>query len=83
MISTYLRVACLSSFVGYSNGEPLAQAYASGDILSSRPLSRVSAWSCSKHGLRAACRLSRVGGAQDMIAEGVSGYTFAVNDGEA
>src|SRR5262249_6446818 len=70
--------------VGYLRGEPLAMDYASGDIFTF-----TSGFGGFVLVLLEAMRSgipvvsSRVGGAQDMVQEGVSGYTFAVNDVEA
>jgi glycosyltransferase involved in cell wall biosynthesis len=71
-------------FVGYLTGEPLSRAYASADVF-------VFASAFESFGLVLLEAMaagipvvsSRVGGAQDMIQEGVSGCTFDVNDVEA
>ena len=68
-------------FVGYLHGEPLHQAYASADLFAftsafeSFGLVILEAMASGTPVVS-----SRVGGAQDMIEEGVTGYTFDVND---
>jgi glycosyltransferase involved in cell wall biosynthesis len=71
-------------FVGYLTGQPLAQAYASADIFAF-PSAFESFGLVLLEAMASGIPVvsSRVGGAVDMIAEGVSGYTFAVNDVEA
>ncbi|MEP7284756.1 MAG: glycosyltransferase family 1 protein [Chloroflexota bacterium] len=71
-------------FVGYLTGEKLAQAYASGDIFvfpSAFESFGLVILEAMASGLPVVS--SRVGGAQDVIASGVSGFTFDVNDVEA
>jgi glycosyltransferase involved in cell wall biosynthesis len=69
------------TFVGYLTGEPLARAYASADVFvfpsafESFGLVILEAMASGTPVVS-----SRVGGAQDMIEEGVSGCTFEVND---
>lgn len=68
-------------FMGYMKGEPLSQAYASADIftfpsaLETFGLVVVEAMAA---GLPVVS--SRVGGVRDVVEEGVTGYTFDVND---
>jgi glycosyltransferase involved in cell wall biosynthesis len=68
-------------FMGYLQGETLSQAYASGDVfvfpsaLETFGLVLVEAMAA---GLPVVS--SRVGGAREVIEEGRTGYTFAVND---
>jgi glycosyltransferase involved in cell wall biosynthesis len=71
-------------FVGYLTGEPLSRAYASSDIFvfpSAFESFGLVLLEAMASGI--AVVSSRVGGAQDLIEEGVSGYTVAVNDVEA
>jgi glycosyltransferase involved in cell wall biosynthesis len=71
-------------FVGYLTGEVLAQAYASADIFtfaSAFESFGLVLLEAMASGLPVVS--SRVGGAQDMVTEGVNGYTFAPGDVEA
>lgn len=71
-------------FVGYLRGEALSQAYASADIFtfpSAFESFGLVLLEAMASGLPVVS--SRVGGAQDMIQEGLTGYSFAVNDVEA
>jgi glycosyltransferase involved in cell wall biosynthesis len=71
-------------FAGYLTGEPLARAYASADVFvfpSAFESFGLVLLEAMASGLPVVS--SRVGGAQDLITEGISGYTFAVNDVEA
>lgn len=69
------------TFMGYLTGEPLSRAYASADIFVF-----TSAW--ESFGLVVVEAMaaglpvvsSRVGGVTDVVGEGVTGYTFAVDD---
>jgi glycosyltransferase involved in cell wall biosynthesis len=68
-------------FAGYLTGEPLAKAFASADIFvfpSAFESFGLVILEAMASGLPVVS--ARVGGAQDMITEGVSGYTFDVND---
>jgi len=71
-------------FAGYMRGETLAKAYASADLFAF-PSAFESFGLVILEAMASGVPVvsSRVGGAQDMIEEGVSGYTFAVNDVEA
>ncbi len=68
-------------FMGYLTGEPLSQAYASADIftftsaLETFGLVVVEAMAAGLPVVSA-----RVGGVMDVVEEGVTGYTFPVND---
>lgn len=69
------------TFVGYRTGEALARAYASADVFvfpSAFESFGLVILEAMASGLPVLS--SRVGGAQDMIIEGVTGSTFAVND---
>ncbi len=71
-------------FAGYLTGEPLSRAYASADIFvfpSAFESFGLVVLEAMASGIPVVS--SQVGGAQDMITEGVSGFTFAVNDVEA
>ncbi len=71
-------------FAGYMRGETLAKAYASADLFvfpSAFESFGLVILEAMASGIPVVS--SRVGGAQDMIEEDVSGYTFAVNDVEA
>ncbi len=71
-------------FAGYMTGERLASAYASADIFvfpSAFESFGLVILEAMASGLPVVS--SRVGGAQDMIQEDVTGYTFAVNDVDA
>jgi glycosyltransferase involved in cell wall biosynthesis len=68
-------------FVGYMRGETLSRAYASADLFvfpSAFESFGLVILEAMASGIPVVS--SRVGGAQDMITEGVSGYTFDVND---
>jgi glycosyltransferase involved in cell wall biosynthesis len=68
-------------FVGYLRGEALSKAYASADIFtftSAFESFGLVLLEAMASGLPVVS--SRVGGAEDMVQQGVSGYTFAVND---
>lgn len=72
------------TFVGYRNGAALAQAYASADVFvfpSAFESFGLVILEAMASGIPVVS--ARVGGAQDMIEEGVSGYTFDVDDVEA
>jgi glycosyltransferase involved in cell wall biosynthesis len=71
-------------FAGYLVGETLSRAYASADIFA-LPSAFESFGLVLLEAMASGLPVvsSRVGGAQDMIAEDVSGYTFNVNDVEA
>jgi glycosyltransferase involved in cell wall biosynthesis len=70
-----------TKFMGYMTGEPLSQAYASADIftfpsaLESFGLVLIEAMAA---GLPVVTSL--VGGAKDIVNEGINGYTFPVGD---
>jgi glycosyltransferase involved in cell wall biosynthesis len=71
------------TFVGYKSGPALAQAFASADIFvfpSAFESFGLVLLEAMASGLPVVS--ARVGGAQDLVAEGVSGYTFAVDDVE-
>lgn len=71
-------------FVGYLTGQPLASAYASADIFvfpSAFESFGLVILEAMASGLPVVS--SRVGGAQDMIIEGVNGFTFDVDDNAA
>jgi glycosyltransferase involved in cell wall biosynthesis len=71
------------TFAGYMKGEKLSQAYASADIFvfpSAFESFGLVILEAMASGVPVVS--SRVGGAQDMIAEDVSGFTFEVNDVE-
>ncbi len=71
-------------FVGYLRGEALSKAYASADIFtftSAFESFGLVLLEAMASGIPVVS--SRVGGAQDMVREGVTGCTFAVNDVEA
>ncbi len=71
-------------FAGYLTGEPLSQAYASADVFvfpSAFESFGLVILEAMASGIPVVS--SRVGGAQDMIEEGVSGYTFAVSNVQA
>jgi glycosyltransferase involved in cell wall biosynthesis len=68
-------------FAGYMQGEQLASAYASADIFvfpSAFESFGLVILEAMASGIPVVS--SRVGGAQDMIREGVTGFTFTVND---
>jgi glycosyltransferase involved in cell wall biosynthesis len=71
-------------FAGYLTGESLSQAFASADLFvfpSAFESFGLVLLEAMASGISVVS--SRVGGAQDMITEGVSGYTFDVSDVEA
>lgn len=71
------------NFVGYLKGEKLSQAYASADVFvfpSAFESFGLVILEAMASGVPVVS--SRVGGAQDMIAEDVSGFTFDVDDVE-
>ncbi len=72
------------NFVGYRSGKALARAYASADIFVF-PSAFESFGLVILESLASGVPVvsSRVGGAQDMISEGQSGYTFEVGDTQA
>ena len=68
-------------FMGRMTGEPLSQAYASGDIFTFASASETFGLVVTEAmaaGLPVVS--SRVGGIPDVVEEGVTGYTFDVND---
>jgi glycosyltransferase involved in cell wall biosynthesis len=69
------------TFAGYLKGEKLAQAYASGDIFAF-PSAFESFGLVLLEAMASGVPVvsSRVGGAQDIISEDVTGFTFAVDD---
>lgn len=70
-----------TKFMGYLKGEALSQAYASADIFvfpSASETFGLVLTEAMAAGLPVVS--SRVGGACDVVNEGVTGYTFAVND---
>jgi glycosyltransferase involved in cell wall biosynthesis len=69
------------TFAGYLTGQKLAQAYASADVFvftSAFESFGLVLLEAMASGVPVVS--SRVGGSQDMITEGVSGYTFEVNN---
>ncbi|NDJ60654.1 MAG: glycosyltransferase family 1 protein [Chloroflexi bacterium] len=70
-----------TTFMGYLTGAALAEAYASADVFvfpSASEAYGLVVIEAMAAGLPVVA--SRVGGVNDMITEGVNGYTFAVND---